>query len=448
MVLATCATATARRLRLLVRPGYFEPTNLWMVTALPPGNRKSAVQAAAAAPLVAWERDEAERLKPEINRRTSERKTAEARANALRSRAAKVEDRSEADEAAREAAEIEADLPEIPASPQLWTSDATPERLGALMAEHGECIAWLSSEGGIFDLLAGRYSNGIPNLDLVLKAWSGDPERVDRGSRPPVYLRSPRLSVALTPQPDVLAGLAAQRGFRGRGLLGRYCYFLPPSPLGYRSLDSDPIPANVREAYVAGVRAMLDWPAEHDEHGEERPHLVRLSTEAHAEWLAFARYVEEEMRPGASFEHVTDWAGKAPGVAARIAAVLHGIVHAHGRPWEHEITAGTMGDALAIMAVAARHSVAALQMMGASPTISAARDVWAWIVRGQIPSLTVRDVHRALRGRFARAAQAREAIDVLAERGYVEVIEPPRDGPGRPASPTVNVRPELREEWE
>lgn len=61
---------------------------------------------------------------------------------------------------------------------------------GALLAEHGECMAWLSSEGGVFDLLQGRYSNGIPNLDLVLKAHSGDAERVDRGSRPPVFLNA------------------------------------------------------------------------------------------------------------------------------------------------------------------------------------------------------------------------------------------------------------------
>ena len=31
-------------------------------------------------------------------------------------------------------------------------------------------------------------------------------------------------------------------------------------------------------------------------------------------------------------EHFTDWASKAPGAAARIAAVLHAIKHAHSRP--------------------------------------------------------------------------------------------------------------------
>ena len=228
MILATCATAAARRLRVMVKPGYFEPCNLWVVVALTPGNRKSAVQSAATMPLVAWERDQAVIMEPEIKRITSERKTLEARANKKRNNAANEKDDNKAKDLAREAAALEAELPEIPFQPQIWTSDATPERLGALLAEQGECMAWLSSEGGVFDLLQGRYSNGIPNLDLVLKAHSGDPERVDRGSRPAVYLRSPRLSIGLSPQPDVLRGLASKPGFRGRGLLGRILYLLPP----------------------------------------------------------------------------------------------------------------------------------------------------------------------------------------------------------------------------
>ena len=447
MILVTCATATARRLRVMVKPGYFEPCNLWAVVALPPGNRKSAVQSAATAPLVAWERDQAEIMAAEIKRITSERKTLEARAKETRNKAAREKDDNKAKELAREAADIEAELPEIPVQPQIWTSDATPERLGALLAEHGECMAWLSSEGGVFDLLQGRYSNGIPNLDLVLKAHSGDPERVDRGSRPAVYLRSPRLSIGLSPQPDVLRGLAAKPGFRGRGLLGRFLYLLPPSPLGYRTLQSAPVPESVRDAYRAGIRAMLDWEPAIDEHGDERPYLLRLSEEAHAEWHDFARAIEVQMQPGRELEHFTDWAGKAPGAAARLTGVLHSIKHAHGRPWEAVVTAETMTEALEIMAVIARHSLAALDMMGADPTIAAARLVWDWVERGRLARFTVREAFNALRGSFPRVSKLREALEALEERGYVEVIEPPRDGPGRPPSPTVRVRPDIARVW-
>ncbi len=447
MVLVSCATAAARRLRVMVKPGYFEPCNLWIVVALPPGNRKSAVQSAATNPLVDWERDQSEIIEAEITHVTSERKTMEVRAKEIRNKAAKEKDTNKAKELAREAADLEADLPEIPIQPQIWTSDATPERLGSLLAEHGECIAWLSSEGGVFDQLQGRYSGSIPNLDLVLKAHSGDAERVDRGSRPAVFLRSPRLSIGLSPQPDALRGLAEKSGFRGRGLLGRFLYLLPPSPLGYRTLASAPIPEGTQASYTAGIRAMLEWAPSIDEYGNEQPHLLHLSNAAFSEWHAFALAIEVQMRPGGDMEHSTDWAGKAPGAAARIAGVLHGIRHAHGKPWETEITLETMTDALEIMAVIMRHSLATLDIMGADPTIAAARHVWDWIERSRLPSFTVREAFNALRGTFPRVQNIRIALEALEERGYVTVIEPAKDGPGRPPSPIVRVRPEILEEW-
>ncbi|WP_289083453.1 YfjI family protein [uncultured Spongiibacter sp.] len=448
MVLVTCATAAARRLRVMVKPGYVEPCNLWAVVALPPGNRKSAVQSAATASLITWERDQATIMEPEIQRLTSERKTLEARAKEKRNKAAKEKDHGKAEQLAREAADIEAELPEIPRPTQIWTSDATPERLGSLLAENNECMAWLSSEGGVFDLLQGRYSNGIPNLDLVLKAHSGDAERVDRGSRPPVFLRSPRLSIGLSPQPDVLRGLAAKPGFRGRGLLGRFLYLLPPSPLGYRPLGSNPVPKDVKDAYNAGLRAMLDWEPSLDEHREEQPHVLSLSPEAYSEWYAFAQAIEQQMRPGQPLEHFTDWAGKAPGAAARLAGILHGIKHAHGKPWEAAITADTMTDALEIMAVMTHHSLAAMDMMGTDPSIAAARQVWDWIKRGRRSHFTEREAFNALRSRFPRMDMLRSALSALKERGYLEMIEPPRDGPGRPPSPIVRVRTDISRDWQ
>lgn len=447
MILGTCATAAARRLQVFIKPGYVEPCNLWPVVALPPGNLKSAVQSAATAPLVDWERDQAMILEPEIKRITSERNTLEARAKEKRSRAAKESDVGNAAELAREAADIEAELPDIPTQPQLWTSDATPERLGVLLAEHDECMAWLSSEGGVFDLLQGRYSNGIPNLDLVLKAHSGDAERVDRGSRPPVYLKNPRLSICLSPQPDVLRGLAAKPGFRGRGLLGRFLYLLPPSPLGYRALQYNPVSDAVRDAYAAGIRAMLDWVPAIDENGDECPHMLRLSDAAKSEHHAFRQAVEMQMRPGRELEHFTDWAGKAPGAAARLAGVLHGVKHAHGTPWEAAITVETMTAALEIMAVITHHSLAALDLMGADPTIASARVFWNWIERGRQELFILRDAFNDLRATFPRMEKLNVALEVLEERGYVTINEIPKEGRGRKPSPLVRVRPDISRAW-
>ena len=82
----------------------------------------------------------------------------EARAKEKRNKAAKEKDNGNAAELAREAADIEADLPDIPIQPQIWTSDATPERLGALLAEHGEAFG-LEPDWG--------WHGSVPNAEGV-----------------------------------------------------------------------------------------------------------------------------------------------------------------------------------------------------------------------------------------------------------------------------------------
>ena len=59
------------------------------------------------------------------------------------------------------------------------------------MAANNERMSILSDESGIFDILAGRYSNGVPNLDLFLQGHAGSPVKVNRGSRPPIAMESP-----------------------------------------------------------------------------------------------------------------------------------------------------------------------------------------------------------------------------------------------------------------
>ena len=447
MVLAVCSTAAARRLQVQVTPGYIEPCNLWIMAVLPSGTRKSAVLRKAKAPLTIWEREQASRLEAEIKELKSKRNTLEARIKELRRRAAREKDAERLQELTREIAELESTLPDIPALPRLWTSDATPERLGTLMAEQGGCMAWLSTEGGFFDQMRGRYTNDILNLDLFLKAHSGDAERVDRASREPVILDKPRLTICLCPQPDVLRGLAEKPELRGRGLLARFLFFLPKSPLGHRTFESTPIPESVRAAYQAGLYAMLNREPARAEYESDQRHTVLLSKDAYEMWLTFARSIEERMRAGRDLEHCQDWAGKAPGAAARLAGVLHGIKHAHEEPWSTEISSETMQRAIQIMEVIIPHSIAALNAMGADRSIVVAKRVWEWIEHGQRERFTIREAFNGMRSVFSRVVALKKALIILEERGYLQIIEPPREGRGRPPSPMVQIRPDIVRNW-
>ena len=439
--LAAVAAAVQRVYCVRPEPGYFEPLNVWLLCALEPGNRKTAVQGAMVAPLSAWERDEAEAMAGEIARLTSERKTIEARAAKLRTKAAGIEDNNVRADLTRDIADLEAGLSEIPTPPRLWAQDITPEHLGTVMHGNGERIALLSDEGGLFDILAGRYSNGIPNLDLCLQAHAGASVRVDRGSRPPVHMHSPALTIGISPQPDVIAGLAARPGFRGRGLLGRFLYLLPPSKLGHRTLDGRPVPECVRDAYDTGLRALLKRERAKDEAGKEHPHALSLSRGAWIEWKAFARHIEIDMRDGGRFEHVRDWCSKLPGAPARLAGLLHCAEHATGEI-PSEIGEATMSAALELAATLAAHALAAFGLMGADPGLSAARRVWRWIERTRHTTFRARDGWKALQGSFPARADIEPAFVMLADRGYIRLIEAEARGAGRP-SPTYQVRPDL-----
>ena len=96
---------------------------------------------------------------------------------------------------------------------------------------------------------------------------------------------------------------------------------------------------------------------------------------------------------------------------------------------------------------AIRHSIAALDLMGADPTIAAARQVLAWIERKKFPTFTVREAFNALRSIFPKVQKLMVALEILEERGYIKVDEPLKKGPGRPASPVIYVNDKIVEEW-
>ena len=445
MGLAGLATCCHKKFSVRPEAGYFEPVNLWVVSAMDSGNRKSAVLQAMAAPLIAWEREQTEKTAKRIVEMEADRKTKELRIQHLRGRIAK-EENVNLEAAKKELAALEADLPEIPTIPRLWTQDVTPEKLGQLMADHDEKMSILSDEGGIFDIMAGRYNGGVPNLDVFLQAHAGTSVRVDRGTRKAVFMHHPALTIGLSPQPEVLRALDNKPGFRGRGLIARFLYTLPESKLGYRVLRANPIPESVSDAYETGIRSLLDLHPTLDTDGNPRPHVLSFSTDAWREWKEFQRIVESDMREGGRFEHIQDWASKLPGAMARVAGLLHCAENAN--PHVTEIASDTMKRTLALGALLCEHALAVFDAMSADPAMSKARRVWRWVEQQRTASFTLRDCWHPLRGTFKRVKDIEPALEILVERRYLFRTELDERRPGRPTSQTFTVNPVLTEDWQ
>ncbi|WP_421621330.1 DUF3987 domain-containing protein [Alkalilimnicola ehrlichii] len=436
LALSVVSSAVQRVLTVEVKPGYQEPCNIFTAVAMPPATRKSAEFKRAVSPLVEWEKRQRDRVEAEAARALAKREVLEARAKELRKKAAKAESDAEAESLAEQVAELEAELPEVPQPPRVWTSDVTTEHLATMMERQQQAMAVLSAEGGIFETMAGRYNQGVANIDLYLQGHAGDAVRVDRGSKPAVLLDNPRLTLGLAVQPDVLSSLSTKPGFRGRGLLGRVLFVLPQSQLGQRSGDGEPMSPFIEASYTQSVEALLEHGQADTETGGS---VLRLSESAREAWRQFYRQVEAQLADGGRFEHCRDWAGKLPGAVARIAGLFHAAKYPQN-PLQAAISADDMEAAISTGWALSEHALHAYGLMGADPDVEAARRLLRWIIRHGLERFTVRQAHQDHKSVFRRVDDVKPPLAVLVERGYLREVPPEKGKPGRP-SPAYDVNP-------
>ncbi len=449
-VLGALATVVAGHVQVEPVSGWCEGLNLFIVVAMEPGSRKSAVHRDVLNPIVAYEQLLVEQAQPDIAQRATIRRIAEASLAKTEKAAAAAKDPSQRlalEEQARTYASA-LDRLDVPAAPRLFTADVTPEKLAALLHENQGRMAVLSAEGGVFEIMAGRYSAGMPNIDVYLAGHAGDPIRVDRRGRPTEFINRPALTIGLAVQPYVLAKAARVGDFAGRGLLDRFLFAIPNGTVGYRRTDNEPIPDAIRQLYDTTLRALA---ASFERFTE--PVTLHLDAEASSLFSAWRAKIEPRRRGDADLGHVQGWSSKLDGAVVRIAGLLH-LAETLMSGWDVPISAATMSAALEIGHYLVAHALAAFGYMGADPRLEAARRIGQWIVAGQHATFTKREAFRALRGQamFPTVERLIAGLDALEDHGWVRQLATERR-PGRPqnryeANPAIFVeawtkRPEL-----
>lgn len=418
VMMALSVVATCIQKRFEVSPygdDYREPLSLWTVVAMPPASRKTAVVNALTQPLIDWEVEQLDGLKDEIADTATKIAVNQKAIDRLQTEAAKAKESSKRRMLIEEINKLKSETPEELLPPRLWTGDVTPERLQNLMAEHGERMGLLSDEGGIFEIMAGLYSDGRANLDVFLQGHAGKAVRVDRGNRT-VYLQKPALSFGLAVQPDVLRdfGNGGKRRFRGIGTLARFLYCIPNSNIGQRDTKQRSlIPETVKHTYRDRIIKLLGIPPILDGSNVETPRIIRLSPDAFSAWEAFAQFIESKQGEGGEYEYIQDWTGKLPGAAIRIAGVCH--VAEYGET-SLEINLRTITKALDICELLIPHAQIAFDMMGADQAVDDAKVILRWIVRNGDPVFKRSDCHKVHHGRFKKVGRLITALDVL--RGW------------------------------
>jgi len=412
-------------------PGYVEPLSLYTVVIASPGERKSSVMRDMTTALSDYEADANAALAPRIRENQRDREAIQRKINALE---AQLQHRSN-EEMESQLVSLQNELEELEEVKPLrfFADDCSSEALTSLLAGSQGRFAVISTEGGIFDIMNGRYSSKV-NIDVWLKGWCGDPIRIDRMGRDAEYIPHPALSAILTIQPGMLDEIITDATMSGRGLIARFLYAFPPSRVGQRVYQTAPIPPEVAAAYRATVFRLMAIPA-----GSE-PVTITLTPEACAEISEY--FSSHERFLASDGQDIMDWANKHIGTILRIAGLIH---VAAKEECGTEIQADTIREAIDIGRYFLAHARYAYSMMGTDLNIQRAQFVLGKLMNKGIQEIKRSELFQMCRGKFFKKTEdLLPTLSLLEDHGYIRQEQPPVFGAGRPADVRIHLNPEIR----
>lgn len=411
IALAMIATCMQGKYRIQGKADWTEPLNVYAVSIAAPSERKSAVLNAMAKPIYEFEGNynrgnEARMEENQMAKRVLEKKQRHLEELIAKGKAQEEEMKTIANQIASF----------VEVKPlKLFVDDITPEKMVSVLAENDGRVSLISSEGGIFDTLAGAYAKTV-NIDVFLKGYSGDVIRVDRVGRNSETIMDPVLTIFLMAQPNVIAAVLANRVFTGRGLTARFLYSMPESEVGRRKYRSETVDPQVYLRYEACIRNLLS-----DEY-KSRPELIMLSPEADVLLEEFAEELEPKLLK--EYAEISDWVGKLVGNTLRIAGLLcrAGCYRANeflsGNPEPLVVDEKTMKNAIRIGRYFLNHAQAVFSVLPEEAMCKKAEKILKMLKENDLHEFDRRTGMRKCRY-FKTVAEIQPVLDFLEDYGYI-----------------------------
>ena len=277
----------------------------------------------------------------------------------------------------------------------------------------------------------------MSDFDVVLHGWAGEDFTVDRIGRDPVHVVSPALVLGRAVQPAVLAGVTVKHPeVRDKGLLARFLWAMPNMShgevrIGHRKIDPPAVPDVVRKEYRDLVYGHAVAPT------RLSPRRLSLTPEATEAFRAWRAEAEVRRRPDGDLAAIPEWAGKIDGHTLRLAALLH-LAEGSGSLL---IGAPLMRAAVEIMRYCVPHAVVVEVLAGGRRGTGDAHALLSWIKRTGRTEFSVREAQGGLHNRFHTTDEVRDAIKVLADKGWVRPVPVTREpgSLGQSPSPRFEV---------
>jgi hypothetical protein len=428
-------------IRLKQRDDWTEYANVWGGLIGPPSALKSPAMRAAMRPFKVLQvtADECH---------AKEREAYEAQLEAFKLR--KEAKKKSAVKALAKDADASIDLgelapPDMPIPRTYWTSDATAERLGELLAENPNGL--LVERDELSSLLVTlEDERSATARGLYLSGWSGNEGyRFDRIMRGKTALPKFALSVVGGIQPGPLARYVrgAFSGERADGLLQRFQLIVWPDPESFEYVDRWPDGDARKTAAALFERAdSLDPDAigSRADFGNDPP-FVRLSDEAQGlfvEWYsAFMRERRAVESDGGESAPIAAHFGKYPGLVGKLALILH----VADDPASREVSERTLLKALAWIDYLTPHARRVYHAVE-HPETGAAELLLPRLRRGELPaSFKAWEISRKSWHGLTDREAVKKACRLLFEYGWLIELDAGGTTGGRPADPVYAVSP-------
>jgi len=367
-VLAVAAFAAQDKANV-VMDGRTMPLSLFLLTVAESGDRKSACDKVASAPLDQWQRD---KVREHVQALKEYRDASDLYDT---ERKAALSAKKQSADSKRTA--LQGMMPPAPPpEPMVICQEPTLEGLQKSFKLGLPSQALFSDEGAQF---FGGHAMNPDNIQKTIaglsKYWDGAPiirTRATPGESAMMYDR--RLSAHLQVQPIVAAEVLGDPLLMGQGLLSRFLITEANTLAGTRLYKNDnPLEHTAIVRFHARVADLLAHVPQTDEGGGLVLPAMGLNREARSVWVSFYNATEREQAPGAHLESVKPVASTAGENALRVAGIFAVLENSP------EVTGEQMERACTLITYYLQVALRSAQLSDATVLQRNLMDVLAWV---------------------------------------------------------------------
>jgi hypothetical protein len=284
--------------------------------------------------------------------------------------------------------------PAAPLSPLFTCQEPTFEGLCRAL-EHGQpSIGIFATEGGQF--IAGHAMSAENKLKTAAGlscVWDGETIKRVRSADGVTILTGRRVSLHLMVQPGVATIMLSDDELADQGMLSRCLVTAPESHSG-RRFYREPAPEtkNRLMAYERRLHDILqrEFPLATNTRNVLAPRVLRLSADATKVWRTFADHVEGQIGPGGALEPIIGFANKLPEHAARLAAVLTLVED----PAATEVTQECMARGIVLAQHYSSEALRLFQGAKVDRDLRLAAQLLDWLVSWGDPNISLPDIYQ------------------------------------------------------